>query len=125
MFRCKIRINGVLARAAQLRIFLRYLKGRERGIQSRFCRISNSGDYDFAPRRPDKPFYVVRIACENHCVAAKSCRHHNGDPAPNGQILRNDSKVTGLHAASRQHTVLPYPTAAPIPRIASPRLFSP
>jgi len=39
---------------------------------------SDSDDSDFAPRSPDEPSYVVRVACENRSFLPKGCGHHNG-----------------------------------------------
>ena len=39
---------------------------------------SNGNDSDVTARSHDKPFYVVRVACQNYCVLAKGYCDHNG-----------------------------------------------
>lgn len=39
---------------------------------------SDRDDSDFAARRPDEPFCVIRVACENRRLLPEGRRHHNG-----------------------------------------------
>jgi hypothetical protein len=50
----------------------RILDGSSFGIHS------DSDDSNFAAGSPDKPFYVVWVACENCSFLPEGCRHHNG-----------------------------------------------
>src|SRR5436309_3114122 len=68
---------------------------------------TSEGDYsELTPRSPDKPFYVIRVACENYRFLANGCRHHDGvNDIRSPSLAQQPSCFVSLASAKRNdHT---------------------
>ena len=67
-----------------------------------FRHTSDSDNRDFMTRSPDKPFYIVRVAGENHPLPANGYRYHNGVNDIRGSRRAEQlSRLVGLALAKR------------------------